>query len=72
MLKRFQSEFLSSTIVLRWIINLLLLPPATAFGIANVQNVWQIGRDSSVATFSLGSGADTSRIVWLESNQVVR
>lgn len=62
MLKRFQSEFLSGTIVLRWIINLLLLPPATAFGIANVQNVWQIDRDNSAVTFSLGLGAETLQV----------
>ena len=59
MLKRFQREFLSSTAVVRWIINLLLLPAATASGIANVQDVWQIDPDVSVATLSLGSGADT-------------
>ena len=62
MLKRFHSEFLSGTAVVRWIINLLLLPAATASGIANVQDVRQIDPDNSVATFSLGSGADTLQV----------
>ena len=62
MIKRFQSEFLSSTIVLRWILNLLLLPPTTASGIANIQNVWQIDPDHSVKTSSLGSGVDTLQV----------
>ena len=47
---------------MRWIINLLLLPAATASGIANTQDVWQIDSDNSVATFSLESGADTLRV----------
>ena len=62
MIKRFQREFLSSTTVVRWIINLLLLPAATASGIANTQDVWQIDSDNSVATFSLGSGAETLQV----------
>jgi hypothetical protein len=43
-------------------INLLLLPAATASGIANLQDVCQIDPDNSVATLSLGSGADTLRV----------
>lgn len=62
MIKRFQSEFLSGTAVVRWIINLLLLPAATASGIASVQDVLQIDPESSVATFSLGSRADTLQV----------
>ena len=62
MIRRFQSEFLSSITVVRWIINLMLLPAATASGIANVQDVWQIDPDNSVATFSFGSGAETLQV----------
>ena len=62
MIKRFRSEFLSGAAVVRWIVNLLLLPAATASGIANVPDVWQIHPDNSVATLSLASGADTLQV----------
>jgi hypothetical protein len=57
-----QSTVFPSTSLLRWIINLLLLPAATASGMAHAQNTWQIDPNNSVATLSAGSGAEMLQI----------
>jgi len=58
--KRSQSAF-SRTNLLRWIINLLLLPAATASGIAHAHDTSRIDLKDSIATLSLGSGADRAQ-----------
>ena len=59
---RSQSAFLSKTNLLRWVINLLLLPPAIASATAYAQDAWQIDPNDSIATFSSGAGAETLQV----------
>jgi hypothetical protein len=47
---------LSKTNLLRWMINLLLLPPAIASATAYAQDAWQIDPNDSIATLSSGAG----------------
>jgi polyisoprenoid-binding protein YceI len=60
--KRSQSACFRSTNLLRWLLNLLLWSAATASGIEHGQDRWQIDPNNSVATVSLGSGADMLQI----------
>jgi hypothetical protein len=55
-------RFFRSTDLVRWIMSLLLLPAATASGIAHAPDRWQCDPNNSVATLTLGSGADTTQI----------
>jgi hypothetical protein len=59
---RSPSPCFRSTNLLRWVISLLLLPAATASGIAHARDTWQIDPKDSIATLSLGSGADMLQI----------
>jgi hypothetical protein len=43
---------LSKTNLLRWMINLLLLPPAIASATAHAQDAWQIDPNDSIATLT--------------------
>jgi hypothetical protein len=56
-----QTAFFRDGNLLRWIVNLSLLA-ATISGIAHAQGAWQIDPKSSVATLSLGSGAETLQV----------
>jgi hypothetical protein len=58
MSKPLQIKFLGGTTLLRWIMNLLLLPAATASGMAHAQHVRHIGPNNSVAILSLSSVVD--------------
>src|ERR1700746_4149277 len=59
---RSQSAFFRKTNLLRWIINLLLLPPAIASATAHAQDAWQIDPNDSIATLSSGAGAETLEV----------
>ena len=59
---RSQSAFLSKTNLQRWMINLLLLPPAIASATAHAQDAWQIDPNDSIATFFSGVGAETLQV----------
>lgn len=54
--------FFSKTNLLRWMINLLLLPPAMASATAYAQGAWQIDPNDSIAILSSGAGADTLQV----------
>jgi hypothetical protein len=54
--------FFSKTNLLRWMLNLLLLPPAVASVTAYAQGGWQIGPNNSIAILSSGAGVDKLQV----------
>lgn len=59
---RSHSAFFGKTNLLRWMINLLLLPPAMASTTAYAQDAWQIDPNNSIATLSSGAGANALQV----------
>src|SRR5246127_4542059 len=59
---RSRSAFFRKTNLLRWIINLMLLPPGIAPATAYAQDAWQIDPNDSIATFSSGAPAQTLQV----------
>src|ERR1700745_142859 len=59
---RSRSAFFRKTNLLRWIINLMLLPPGIAPAAAYAQDAWRIDPNDSIATLSSGAGAETLQV----------
>src|ERR1700746_3189541 len=59
---RSQSALFRKTNLLRWIINLMLLPLGIAPATAYAQDAWQIDPNDSIATLSSGAGAETLQV----------